>query len=77
MCFSFLVILVSAHCCQEHPLLRGKAVVLAKNKGASVELRASKNSLLKLISGKKKDGEAKIFVREIQPLLGEVEIFRF
>lgn len=76
MCFSFLVILVRAHCCQEHPLLRGKAVVLAKNKGASVELRASKNSLLKLISGKI-DVEAKIFVREIQPLLREVEIFRF
>lgn len=76
MCFSFLVILVSAHCCQEHPLLQGKAAVLAKNKGASVELRASKNSLLKLISGKI-DVEAKIFVREIQPLLREVEIFRF
>lgn len=37
-------------------MLRGKAVVLAKNKGASVELQASKNSLLKLISGKKRCG---------------------
>lgn len=76
MCFSFLVILAGAHGSQEHPLLQGKAGVMAKNKGASVELWASKNRLLKPISGKI-DVEAKIFVREIQALLREGKTFRF